>query len=113
MEEKETMSIMEQFKQVPEARSAITAMLRQIGWRNLALAGTRAAVRSRLNREEIGRQFMAAFWETLGDREAIIDGDRRLTYAQFRSRTLRLADALYGLGVRPGEAVAELLYNGS
>ena len=107
------MAFMEQLKEVPEAKSAIGAMLRQIGWRKLAVSGMRAAARSRLNREQLRRQFIVAFWETLGNREAIITDDRRVTFAQFRSRTLRLADALYGLGVKPGEAVAELLYNGA
>ena len=107
------MSILENFKEVPEARLALLAMARQIGWGNLARAGAKAVWRSRLNKEQVGRQFLVSFWETLGDREAIIDGDRRISFSQFRNRVLRLADALHNFGLRPGDAVAELLYNGS
>ena len=46
-----------------------------------------------------------------GDRIALIDGDRRITYTEFDRRTDQLARALRELGVRPGDRVAALLVN--
>ncbi len=46
-----------------------------------------------------------------GQREAVIDGDLRLTYAQFLDRCDRWSTALQQLGVRPGDRVAYLAPN--
>ncbi|OBK75548.1 long-chain fatty acid--CoA ligase [Mycobacterium sp. 1164985.4] len=46
-----------------------------------------------------------------GDRAALIDGARRITYAEFDSRTDRLAQALRASGVRKGDRVAALMIN--
>ena len=48
-----------------------------------------------------------------GDRIALIDGDSRITYAEFDRRTNQLARALRELGVRRGDRVAALLFNSS
>src|SRR5436305_998621 len=40
------------------------------------------------------------------DRAAIIEGERRLTWREYRERRNRLAHALVDLGIRPGEHVA-------
>ena len=40
-----------------------------------------------------------------GSREAVVDGDLRLTYEQFFGRCDRWSAALAGLGVRPGDRV--------
>ncbi len=45
------------------------------------------------------------------DRTAIIDRDRRLTYAQYHARASQLASALARAGVAPGDVVATLLPN--
>jgi fatty-acyl-CoA synthase len=45
------------------------------------------------------------------ERIAVIDGDRRLTYAEFAERSRRLAGALVALGVMPGDRVAALCAN--
>jgi len=47
------------------------------------------------------------------DKPAMIDWVRRLTNAQLASRVRRLANALRGLGIRPGEHVATLANNSS
>ena len=47
-----------------------------------------------------------------GSKVAIIDGDRRLTYAEYGERVDRLAHALAALGVRPGDRVGFLGPNG-
>ncbi|HEX9420539.1 MAG TPA: AMP-binding protein, partial [Methylomirabilota bacterium] len=45
------------------------------------------------------------------DREAVVAGDERLTYAQYRARVREVARGLHRLGVRPGEKVALLMGN--
>ncbi|HEV2438877.1 MAG TPA: fatty acid--CoA ligase [bacterium] len=50
--------------------------------------------------------------ETLfGGKVGVVDGEKRFTYAEFGERSRRLAAAIRGLGVRPGEAVSFLTYN--
>lgn len=93
------------------SRRALHAITHQIGYGTLARAGAKAAMRSRLNRAELPRQFFLSLWDTLGQREAIVDGDQRVTFAQFKDRVLRLANGLHQLGLREGDACAELLYN--
>ncbi|NEA77374.1 AMP-binding protein, partial [Streptomyces sp. SID13588] len=41
-----------------------------------------------------------------GDRPALLQGDRTLTFGALRERAERVAAGLYGLGVRPGSVVA-------
>ena len=48
-----------------------------------------------------------------GDHVAIIDAERRISYADFDRRTDRLASALRDRGVRQGDRVASLQYNGA
>jgi fatty-acyl-CoA synthase len=48
-----------------------------------------------------------------GDREALVDGRRRITYRQLEGRVNRLARALQAIGVRHGERCAMLAYNGA
>src|SRR6202047_813834 len=45
------------------------------------------------------------------DREAVVDGDLRLTYEQFFDRCDRWSAALQGLGVRRGDRVATIAPN--
>src|ERR1700758_4510936 len=46
-----------------------------------------------------------------GHREAVVDGDLRLTYEQFFDRCDRSSSALPGLGVGPGDRVATIAPN--
>jgi fatty-acyl-CoA synthase len=46
-----------------------------------------------------------------GQREAVVDGDTRLTYAQFGERCDRASAALAKLGVRPGDRVGTIAPN--
>ena len=45
------------------------------------------------------------------EREAVVYGTHRTTYAQYHDRVTRLAGALAARGIRPGEVVATLLPN--
>ena len=106
------MSALAELRQNEAARKGAMAPLRQIGLVNGIKTFTKALIGSRFKKEELGRHFLLSYWDTIGDREAIIDGNNRITFSQFKDRTLRLADALDKLGLKQGDAVAELLYNG-
>jgi 3-oxocholest-4-en-26-oate---CoA ligase len=60
---------------------------------------------------------LADLWEqvvdTVPDREALVCGDRRLTYAVADERATRLAHFLAGSGIGPGDHVALYLTNGT
>ncbi len=47
------------------------------------------------------------------DREAVVCGERRLTYRQLDERSNRLAHHLRGAGIGPGDHVGVALYNGT
>ena len=49
--------------------------------------------------------------DTVPDREALVVGDRRLTYAELDERANRLAHHLAAAGIGPGDHVAAYLYN--
>lgn len=49
--------------------------------------------------------------DAVPDKEALVDGDRRLTYAQLDERTTRLAHWLQARGIGDGDHVAVYLYN--
>ena len=51
--------------------------------------------------------------DAVPDREALVCGDRRLTYAQLDERANRLAQHLAATGIGPGDHVAAYLYNGT
>ena len=46
-----------------------------------------------------------------GDKIGVIDGDASFTYRTWAERTHRLANALVGLGIAPGDRVSFLTYN--
>src|ERR1700730_9618121 len=46
-----------------------------------------------------------------GDREAVVDGDLRLTYEQLFDRCDRWSSALQGMGVKKGDRVAYIAPN--
>ena len=54
------------------------------------------------------RDRAAAFF---GGVDAVVDGDKRFTYAQYAGRTHRLANALRRMGVEPGDRVSFMTYN--
>jgi len=60
---------------------------------------------------------LADLWEcvvdTVGEREAMVCGTRRLTFAEADERIDRLAHALAERGIGPGDHVACYLYNGT
>lgn len=106
------MSILKLLK-APETRRALGAIIGQMQATTFTRALLRAAVQARRNGASLGQQFFLSFWETLGDREAIIDGELRISFAELRSRVLRTVDVLHGLGLNEGDACAVLLYNGT
>ena len=57
--------------------------------------------------------FLARSVHTWRDLTAVVEGDRRFTYAEFGARVERQAAALLRLGVHPGDRVAVLAPNGA
>jgi fatty-acyl-CoA synthase len=55
--------------------------------------------------------FLRRSARVFADHVAVIDDDAQFTYAQFSARVDRIAGALIGLGVRPGDRVAVLAPN--
>jgi acyl-CoA synthetase (AMP-forming)/AMP-acid ligase II len=49
--------------------------------------------------------------DVIGDREALVCGDRRLTYSALEARANRLAHHLESVGIAPGDHVGLQLYN--
>jgi fatty-acyl-CoA synthase len=56
-------------------------------------------------------EFMRRSRRLYADREAVVDGDLRLTYREFFERCDRWSSALQGLGVRQGDRVAYIAPN--
>jgi len=54
-----------------------------------------------------------SMWDVFGDREAIITGEKIITYKDLKDRVLRLANGLQALDLKPKDRFAELLYNGN
>jgi long-chain acyl-CoA synthetase len=52
-----------------------------------------------------------SLWNSFGDREALISGDKRFTFREFKGRAFRLANGMLDLGLKSGERVAIMLYN--
>lgn len=91
---------------------ALGAVFGQMGWLTFARSMAKAAIRARATGTSTGQQFQPALWDVIGDREALVDGELRLTFREFRERALRTVDALYHLGMRDGDSCAVLLGNG-
>ncbi|HBC55529.1 MAG TPA: hypothetical protein DCZ03_00055 [Gammaproteobacteria bacterium] len=96
----------------PETRGAMRAGLYQMRPGIVARALVKAVGAVGFNRDKFAKAVLTSIWEVLGDREAIICDDTRITFKQFRDRSLRLANGLRDLGLEPGDRFAELLYNG-
>ena len=51
--------------------------------------------------------------DAVPEREALVCGDRRLTYEQLDERATRLAHHLSSVGVEPGDHIGLYMYNGT
>lgn len=104
-----------------ENRGLNKSILRQVGAAKIlrAIGRTAKTVGYRQNlldlyhfrMGKVASTYFISLWEALGKREAIVDGDRRFSYAGMRGRVLRLCNALQDLGVRPKDRIACILYN--
>ena len=70
-------------------------------------AGARPVFRTELNPVDFLRRAAYVYPEKV----AMVDGERRYTYAQLGERSWRLANALRSAGLRKGDRVATLLFN--
>lgn len=63
--------------------------------------------------DKLAPNLFISMWDAFGDREAIISGNKRITYREMKNRVLRAANGLKDLEIKPRDAIAELLYNQS
>ena len=96
-----------------QTRGLLRVVMKQLGLRNGLPIVLGAVSRSRLKMDEIVPSFFVSMWSTLGDREAVVSSDSRLTFKEFEERVLRLSNGLQGLGLGPKDRCAEVLYNGN
>ena len=92
------------------AKNAMKIILRTTGRMGLG-ATLKGVLNFRL--DKFMPNLLISKWEILGDREAIISGEKRITFSLLKDRVFRLANGLQGLGLKPKDKFAELLYNGS
>ena len=59
---------------------------------------------------DLGRSFVASV-ERSPNALAVVDGDRRLSYAEWYAEVCRVIDGLTALGVRKGDHLAVVLQN--
>jgi long-chain acyl-CoA synthetase len=60
---------------------------------------------------QITRHTLLGVWQHYGDREAVIAGDERVSFAEFADRAVRLANVLHGRGLGAGDSMALLTGN--
>lgn len=94
-------------------RRALRALVGQLGLVNLTAALAAARREAARTGATVGQCFHPALWRRLGDREAVIDGEQRISFAEFGEQVLRTANALHELGLRSGDSCAVLMYNGA
>jgi long-chain acyl-CoA synthetase len=102
------------FNKVLLKQLGLVNLLRILG-RTTAGVGYRKTVADliKFQLSDVAAHFFLSMWAVLGDREAIVDGERRLTFSGLRDRVLRLANAFQSFGVEPGDRVGCMLYNGA
>jgi len=61
--------------------------------------------------DKLFANLVVSTWDTLGDREAIISGDKRFTFKEYEERVFRLGNGLQSLGLEYMDRVAIMLYN--
>jgi len=106
-----------------ETRGLRKSVIRQWGIRNairilartIGRVGLRNYITSLLKfrLDKSASYLLISMWEVFGDREAVISGERRITYRELKERVFRLANGLKSLGLQPKDKFAELLFNGN
>lgn len=106
-----------------EARGIVLVAIKQLGlvnilkilFKTVKKTGFAKSIKNVLTfkLDDLMANVFASMWETFGDREAIITGEKRITYNALTDRVLRLANGLQSLDLQPKDRFAELLYNGN
>jgi len=94
-----------------QTRGAIKSFAKQVGIKNGLVTALKTIYQSKIKGVNTGVAFFSSYWSTLGNREAIVCGDERISFGEFRDRVFRLANGLSDLGVKKGDRVVELLPN--
>ena len=113
---------MERENQVLEALPELLEMEQAIGfidtlakqWGTADFEEIMKYIRGLLGLKEPGKttaDLFVSLWDLFGDREAIVSGDKRFTFREFKERVFRLANGLQDLGLKSKDRVAIMLYN--
>ncbi|PCI42859.1 MAG: hypothetical protein COB51_12330 [Moraxellaceae bacterium] len=94
-----------------QTRGAGLGFAKQLGFKNGIITLAKTLYLSKVKGINPGQAFFSSYWETLGDREAVIFEGKSISFKTFRDRALRLANGLTDLGIPTGTRVAELLPN--
>jgi long-chain acyl-CoA synthetase len=126
MKEKSFFSILSNLPRLilmKEARGIVRVVIKQLGLVNIIKILVNTVRKTGLIKsikciltfklDDLVANFFNAMWEVFGDREAIIVGEKRITYKELKDRVLRLANGLQTLDLKPRDRFAELLYNGN
>ncbi|MBN2178991.1 MAG: AMP-binding protein, partial [Deltaproteobacteria bacterium] len=126
MKDKNLMSVLKVLPKLAlreETRGLRKSVIRQWGVRNairivartIGRVGLRNYITSLLKfrLDKSTPYLLISMWEIFGDREAVISGERRITYSELKERVFRLSNGLKSLGLQPKDKFAELLYNGN
>ena len=95
-----------------ETRGLMKALMKQVGLRSLVKLPRYVTALLGLSRKGIAGLFVL-LWDLFGEREAIVSGEKRFTFREYKERVFRLANGLQSLGVKPKESIAEILNNGN
>jgi len=117
------LSILPRLFLMKEARGIALVIIKQLGLVNIIKIQLKTARKTgfikslkcilTFNLDDLVANFFNSMWEVFGDREAIIVGEKRITYKELKDRVLRLANGLQTLDLKPRDRFAELLYNGN
>jgi len=95
-----------------ETWGLMITFMRQLGLRSLVKLPRYVTALLGLSRKGIAGLFVL-LWDLFGEREAIVSGEKRFTFREYKERVFRLANGLQSLGVKPKESIAEILNNGN
>ena len=66
-----------------QTRGAITAAVPQVGLKNGLLTVLKTAYQGKIKRSNTGAAFRSSFRNSLGDREATVFGDKRISFGKW------------------------------
>ena len=110
--EKQIFEALQELMETEQAIGIIDTFVKQ--WETTDFEEIMEHVRGLLGLREPGKttgDVLVSLWDSFGDREAIVSGDKRFTFREFKERVFRLANGLQGLGLKSRDRIAIMLHN--